>query len=127
MVEYIPMRKSKSVPDDATAYQRIPYPNVVNIIRWKDNTPENVKWAQMSSCKVMGIIPDRNEELSGGPNVEGYRSYGEYSGQASTNGGIEVEWRADSDVDGGDGLPVSDKAAVLFGSNYSRLQKLKKI
>lgn len=81
MVEYIPVGKIKSVPGDATAYRLVPYPNVVNIIRWKDNTPEDVKWAQMSPHKVMGIISDGNMELSKGPKVDRYGNYGEYSGQ----------------------------------------------
>lgn len=32
----------------------------------------------------------------------------------------------DPEVDGGDGGPLFDKASVLFGPNYPRLQQLKK-
>jgi hypothetical protein len=79
MFEYFPLTKVNSVPGDATAFQRISYPNVLNIIRWKDNTPENVKWAQMSSRKIMEIVTNGNEGSLGGLKVNGYGNYGERS------------------------------------------------
>jgi hypothetical protein len=75
--EYYPLAKIISVPGDATAYNRIPYPNVLNIIRWKDNTPENTKWAQMSSRKLLGIIKNGDEFVAGDARVDGYGNYGE--------------------------------------------------
>jgi hypothetical protein len=44
MVEHFTIAKINSMPGDATVYQCVPHPNAVNIIRWKENTPENVKW-----------------------------------------------------------------------------------
>jgi hypothetical protein len=76
MVEYYPLTKINSVSSGSTAYRRVPYPNVVNIIRWKENTPENVKWAQMSSRKVMEIVNTGVGEASGGLKVDGYGNYG---------------------------------------------------
>ena len=77
MVEYYSLSKTNSVPDDATAYQRVPYPNVVNIIRWKGNTLENAKWAQISSRKIMEVFAKDVEEVSKGLRIDGYGNYGE--------------------------------------------------
>jgi FAD/FMN-containing dehydrogenase len=42
-------------------------------------------------------------------------------------GDSELIYHIDPEVDGGDGGPVSDKASILFGPNYPRLQQLKKL
>jgi hypothetical protein len=75
MAEYYPMAKINSIPGNATAHHRVPYPNVVNFIRWKENTPENLSWARSSSRKIMDIITD-GSGLSGDIEVEGYGNYG---------------------------------------------------
>lgn len=128
MYEYFPLAKINSVPRDATAFQRYPYPNILNFLRWEENTQENVKWAQTTSRKVMEIVTSGNEELSGGLKINGYGNYGQCFEQILMNCMDESMWFfiVDPEVDGGDGGPVSDKAPVLFGANYPRLQSLKK-
>jgi hypothetical protein len=124
--EYFPLAKINSVPDDATACHRIPYPNVLNVIRWKDNTAENMKWAQITSRKVTEIVTSRNEELLGSLKVEGYGNYGEFFQPEYMTRSVKLSWLSpciDSEADAG---PASNKARVLFGANYPRLQQLKK-
>ena len=116
------------MPSDATAFQRIPYPNVLNVIRWKDNTPENMKWAQMSSRKIMEIVTNGNEDFLGGLKVNGYGNYGERSNKHQCLSKLKGHgYFVDHEVDRGDSASVSDKASVLFGANYPRLQQLKKV
>lgn len=82
-IEYFPIAKIDSIPGDATAFQRIPYANALNVIRWKEDTPENMTWAQMTSRKITKIVTDGNEELLGSLKTNGYGNYGEFFKQAS--------------------------------------------
>jgi hypothetical protein len=77
LFEYFPLSKITSVPRGATPFNRLPYPNVVNITRWKDNTSEWLTWAQLSSQKILGIVLNGNDQVSGDQISNGYGNYGE--------------------------------------------------
>jgi len=73
--EYIPHAKACSVPNDATACTRLPYNNVLNTIRWLENTEENLKFARNVSRQLMDIVLKANVELTDAENTV-YGNYG---------------------------------------------------
>lgn len=76
MFECFPLGKINSLPNDATACQRMRYPNVLNVIRWKDNTEEGVKWAQKSTRLITDVVIDANHAQGGVDKMIGYGNYG---------------------------------------------------
>ncbi|KZP07477.1 hypothetical protein FIBSPDRAFT_1052937 [Athelia psychrophila] len=108
LFEYFGLKQVCSVPDDATASIRSPYFNVLNIIRWDENTEENAVFSRNASRKVTDIAISGNVELedkaSGG--------YGNYDPEIALG---------DSDTGA-----VADRSEVFYGSNYPKLQALKK-
>ena len=77
MFEYVVLSKICSVPNDATAFIRVPYPNALNTFRWKDeeNTEENLKFSRDASKEIMDILATGNIEL-GGAEIAAYGNYG---------------------------------------------------
>jgi hypothetical protein len=73
--EYIPLAKICSVPNDATACIRLPYYNVLNTIRWPENTEENLNFARNASRQLMDIVVKANVELTHAENTA-YANYG---------------------------------------------------
>ena len=125
LFEYFPLAKICSIPNDATPFIRVSYGNVVNIIRWAANTEENLKFARAASREIADIILASNVDLADADNI-GYGNYG-----ALRSGPVKIlvllRLRLDPEiaVGGIDGGPVDDKAHVLYGDNYPRLQALK--
>ena len=76
MWEFFPLKKICSVPKDATAFSRSPYGNVLQIVRWTENTEDNLKYARDVSREIMDIVVKGNVELSDAENI-GYGNYGE--------------------------------------------------
>ncbi|KZP17094.1 FAD-binding domain-containing protein [Athelia psychrophila] len=101
--EFFGLKKACSVPNDATACIRSPYCNVLNILRWDENTEENLVFARDASRKVTDIAISGNVELEDKASA-GYGNYGKF------------------DFFG----PVSDRSEVFYGVNYPKLQALKK-
>jgi hypothetical protein len=77
MFEYFPVSKICSVPNDATAFIRIPYPNTLNVFRWKENTEENLKFARDASKEITDILATGNIELAG-VEIASYGNYGAF-------------------------------------------------
>ena len=75
MFEYIVLSKICSVPNDATAFIRVPYPNAMNSFRWKENTEENLKFARDASKQIVDILATGNIELEGAE-IAAYGNYG---------------------------------------------------
>ncbi|KZP07487.1 FAD-binding domain-containing protein [Athelia psychrophila] len=111
--EYFGLKKAYSVPDDATACIRSPYCNVLNVIRWDENTEENLAFARDASRKITDAVVSGNVELEDSKATAGY--YGNYG-----------EFNAFIALGDSDTGPVSDRAAGLYGANYPKLQALKK-
>lgn len=74
--EFVPLEKVTSVPINATAFQRFPYSNVLQIVRWSENTLEAAQNAQKASREVIDIIVSGNKELPGAQKASGYGNYG---------------------------------------------------
>ena len=74
--EYFPLGKINNVPGDATACLRFPYPNVLSVLRWNDNTPGNGTWAQTSSRKFTEIVTNGNVDLQRDLKINCYSNYG---------------------------------------------------
>lgn len=123
--EHFPLTKRNQLPNDATACQRPKYSNVLFLMRWKENTPEATKWAQECASAVTLPVTDGNEELEGEAKMNGYGNYGRSLVFCFFI--IAVDGRlVEPQIDAGIGGHVADKAHALFGSNYPRLQQLKK-
>ena len=76
--EFLPLKKICSVPNDTTACSRSPYLNVVQLVRWTENTEENLKYARDASREITDFVVKGNVELSAADNV-GYGNYGRLS------------------------------------------------
>jgi len=57
MFEYFPLAKICSIANDATAYARVPY---LNIIRWTEDT---LKYARDAAREISNIVLKGNIEL----------------------------------------------------------------
>jgi hypothetical protein len=73
--EYMPITKICSVPSNATACIRIPHYNVVSVVRWKENTEENLKFARAASREITDTVVKGNVELTDAENTA-YGNYG---------------------------------------------------
>jgi hypothetical protein len=127
--EYLPLTKVMQAGPDATAYVRRGYPNVINIIRWKDNTPENLEIARTIGQELIGIIAKSNIGAGAAVNL-GYGNYGmgmypfAFTNRLTTLIVFQdAEGHLPEDVEG---FPYSGKAHLLYGEHYPKLQALKK-
>lgn len=124
--EHFPLTKRNLLPNDATACQRPKYSNVLFLMRWKENTPEATKWAQECATALTLPVTDGNEELEGDAKTNGYGNYGRYL-VFYLRIAIADQQHIEPQIDAGlAGHHVADKAQALFGTNYPRLQELKK-
>ena len=124
MFEYFPLAKICSVANDATAYVRVPYGNVLNIIRWTEDTEENLKFARDAAKDISHIVLKGNIELAAADNTA-YGNYGVLVSVYVYVGLLTFCSDPEISVDDTDGELAIDKAQVLFGDNYPRLQELK--
>ena len=76
--EYFGLKKACSVADDATACIRSPYCNILNVVRWDENTEANAVFARAASRKITDIAISGNVELEDKASG-GYGNYGETS------------------------------------------------
>jgi hypothetical protein len=72
MFEYHSLSKICSVPNDATAFIRVPYPNTLNIFRWTEDTDENLNFVREASREITDILAKGN----GGAEIARYGNYG---------------------------------------------------
>ena len=75
--EYFALSKICSVPNDATALIRVPYPTTLSLFRWKENTEENLKFARDASKEITDILVTSNIELAGAE-IASYGNYGAF-------------------------------------------------
>lgn len=121
LFELYPLGKINSVSNDSTAFNiRGPANNVLCMSLWDDNTPENGKVGKSNVYSITDIISMAEQK----PEVSQDRAYGNY-------GKSQYHLKADNiliydSIVGDDTLVDNDRAKKVFGSNYPRLQAIKK-
>ncbi|KAI9001297.1 FAD-binding domain-containing protein [Trametes punicea] len=103
LMEYVPLHAVNAVPDDATAYRRGLTSNVLCAVYAKRDGEDALAYARDAARELTALFAGRSEDNLG---------YGNYS--------------PDSDALPTGGTVPVDKAKVLFGSNYPRLQQIKR-
>ncbi|RDX53253.1 FAD-binding domain-containing protein [Lentinus brumalis] len=103
LFEYFPLGKINAVPDDATAYRRGLAPNVLCVVYAKEESEAAFNYSRDAAHELTGLVTGKKGEEIG---------YGNYS--------------PDSEALPADGSVPASKAEANFGSNYKRLQEIKK-
>ncbi|KAI0332484.1 FAD-binding domain-containing protein [Cubamyces sp. BRFM 1775] len=103
MIEYFPLQAANAVPDDAMAYRRGLTPNVLCLILSKRDDEDPLGYMRSAARDLIEMFTEGEEDNMG---------YGNYC--------------PDSDALPTEGSVSADKAKQLFGSNYPRLQQVKK-
>ncbi|RPD66672.1 FAD-binding domain-containing protein [Lentinus tigrinus ALCF2SS1-7] len=103
LFEYFPLGKVNAVPDAATAYRRGLASNVLCAVYAKEESDAAFKYSRDAAHELTGMITGKKGEEIG---------YGNYSPDSEA-------------LPTGGSVPAS-KAEANFGSNYKRLQELKK-
>ncbi|KAI0676966.1 FAD-binding domain-containing protein [Trametes maxima] len=100
--EYFPLRAANAIADDATAYKRALVPNVLCSVFAQRDGEEALAYARDAARELIGLY-------GGDEGSVGYGNYNPDSDALPTEGAVPV-----------------DRAKQLFGSNYPRLQQVKK-
>ncbi|KAH9969342.1 hypothetical protein BJV74DRAFT_983511 [Russula compacta] len=111
LFDYVPHGAALSIPEDATAFLRSHRGMTGCALKWAKNTPSTEKAAKNASRELTNIVLEAEAQVSD----EGNSGYGNFSSES------QVETRA---VNGAQ-VPDDSSSRVLFGRNYSRLQRLK--
>lgn len=120
--ELNPSEKIRSVDKSATAFfNRGDHFNVLVGCAWKVNNPDQAKYGRDAVYEVSDLIV-AGEESPEESKARVYGNYGEHSKNSSTCRSI-YEFSSLTDTED---LINRNKASELFGSNYPRLQQLKK-
>ncbi|RPD66712.1 FAD-binding domain-containing protein [Lentinus tigrinus ALCF2SS1-7] len=101
LLEYFPLARVNAVPNDATAYRRGLRPNVLCLVFAKEDSQEASKYSRDVAHELTSMMDAENV---------GYGNYSPDSDALSTNGTVRA-----------------NKAEANFGSNYKRLQQIKKM
>ncbi|KAL1946728.1 hypothetical protein VTO73DRAFT_14832 [Trametes versicolor] len=101
LLEYFPLAAANAVPDDATAYPRALVPNILAAVYARDDGEAALAYARDAARELIGLF-----------GTEASVGYGNYS--------------PDSDASATEGAVPVDKAKLLFGVNYPKLQQIKK-
>ncbi|KAG6854176.1 hypothetical protein C0991_009828 [Blastosporella zonata] len=104
--EYFPLGKIGAQPKDKTAFRRDPTPSVVIAGIWKEDSPAATERAKHIVHELAAIITGGYSDLTRAQRC----GYSNYDNEAVT----------------GEKEAVPDKARVVFGENYPRLQAVKK-
>ncbi|THV05381.1 FAD-binding domain-containing protein [Dendrothele bispora CBS 962.96] len=103
--EYFNLDQINSVSPSKTAFRRDPTNTILINFVWKENTPANLQRARAGAKELADIIGNPQAQLGVTKSqIQGYTNYG-------MSGMIEA---------------VTDKAQLVFGQNYPRLQQIKK-
>ncbi|EGO01574.1 hypothetical protein SERLA73DRAFT_103446 [Serpula lacrymans var. lacrymans S7.3] len=112
LIEYFPLGKITEVTNDATAFRRVRAGNVLSLVYWDEDTPDNQQRARDIAWELSNIVVKGQHDLSEVDNT-GYGNYD--SDKVILTGSQRTERTA-----------VGGKARALFGENYPRLQAIKK-
>ena len=61
LFEYFGLKKASSVSDNATACIRSPYCNILNIVRWDNNSEDNAVFAREASKTITDLATSEND------------------------------------------------------------------
>lgn len=101
--ELVPNNKINSVSNDATAFNcRGPHVNVLGVCQWDTNDSESNKTGRDKVHAVTEMLANRDRD----PDTSKSKAYGNYVGEEYV---------------------TPDRAKKLYGSNYPKLQQIKKI
>ncbi|KAI0722159.1 FAD-binding domain-containing protein [Cerioporus squamosus] len=103
LFEYFPLGKINAVPDDATAYRRRLAPNVLCVVYAKEESEAAFRYSRDAAHELTRLVTGKQDEEVG---------YGNYS--------------PDSEALPTGGSVLASKAEANFGTNYKRLQEVKK-
>ncbi|KAI0663138.1 FAD-binding domain-containing protein [Cubamyces menziesii] len=103
LIEYFPLQAANAVPDDATPYRRGLTPNVLCLILSKRDDEDPLGYMRSAARDIIEMFAEDSGVHMG---------YGNYCPESDTLPPQE--------------LVSVDKAKQLFGSNYPRLQQVKK-
>ncbi|PPQ79510.1 hypothetical protein CVT25_003392 [Psilocybe cyanescens] len=109
LYEYFPLQKINSVPRDATAFRREFASSVLVNLTWDNSVEDRTQEARKHSYELASLISRDGKDMT----------------TAETLGYSNYDPEATSDDGKGVGL-AQDKAKLIFGENYPRLQTIKK-
>ena len=123
LFEYFPLAKINVVPDGATAYRRGLAPNVLCAVYAKEDTEAALTYARDSARELIALVAGAEA---------GNVGYGNYS-KSSLPSLARIRGASTYHVTGpdSDALPTEgsapiDRSELNFGSNYKRLQEVKR-
>ncbi|KAL1741774.1 hypothetical protein HDZ31DRAFT_66609 [Schizophyllum fasciatum] len=103
LFEYFPLKKVVAKDGSSSAFRRDPYPSILVNAFWQEDKAEHVARGREIVYDIISAIKKFNKDLS---EVQ-QQGYGNYDDEAIPKAGF-------------------DKAKLVFGKNYPRLQELKK-
>ncbi len=124
LLEYFPLAAANAVPDDATAYPRALVPNILCAVYARDDGEAALAYTRDAARELIGLFGT-------GASV----GYGNYSAWLSLCSAVRFVCLGtdplccagpDSDAAPTEGAVPVDKAKLLFGVNYPKLQQIKK-
>jgi hypothetical protein len=130
--KYLPLRVSLTVPEGATAFHRTDRCTTGLIWKWNRNTPSTEEVARRAARELTNIIAEAEAQVSG-ENNSGYGNFSQYLFSRFSLFRVVIEEpanalgseaHAQTTVNGVQVLGDSN-SRMLFGPNYSRLQRLK--
>ncbi|KAH9931212.1 uncharacterized protein B0H18DRAFT_872258 [Fomitopsis serialis] len=101
--EYFPLHKINAIDSEETPFRRDPVPSVFVAALWVEDTRENLERGREMVYDLIGLVKSANPQLS----AEQQAGYGNYDDEAVSKGAVE-------------------KARLVFGKHYARLQEVKK-
>jgi len=110
LFKYLPDRAVLAVPEDATAFLRTPHLVTGCMFKWTRKSPGTEDAARSAARELTNIVAEAESQMSS-ENNSGYGNFDSEHPVQKTVDGVQV--------------PDDSKSRVLFGPNYSRLQRLK--
>ena len=121
--EYFPLHKIRTVASDATAFpSRGEQNNVLIVASWtRGDVKERTERARKIARELVGIIGKAEGDMVASEN-HGYVNYGAFYYTSCTHHQMNAE---PMNCVAGDDDITQDRAKLLYGPNYARLQALK--
>ncbi|KAG6897622.1 hypothetical protein C0992_012851 [Termitomyces sp. T32_za158] len=126
LYEYFPSEKIRAQPKDKTAFRRDVTLPMCIMCTWQGDSQEMVERARRSSREMFEIVKVGNPQLTEAQST-GYTNHGEESfSPVRIQEVLTILNVLDAEGVTGGKEAVPDKARLVFGENYPRLQAVKK-